>query len=93
MTASRSSGAPVISGVARSPGGPVAGARVTIESSPRPMPDIAALTDGDGRFALGTTGPGHYTIAVHADGFEVARVECDIEATDEQVELSLIRER
>ena len=43
--------------------------------------------------ALGTTGPGHYTIAVHADGFEVARDECDIEATDEQVELSLIRER
>ncbi len=91
MTPSRSSGRPVISGVARTPAGPVAGARVTIESSPRPVPDVAALTDGDGGFVLGTAGPGRYTIAVHADGFEVARIECDIETTDAQVDLTLIR--
>jgi len=80
---------PVIAGTATSPDGPIATARVTIESSPRPLPDVAALTDDDGRFTLATAGPGRYTIAVHADGFEVARVECDVETSDKHIQFEL----
>ena len=80
---------PVISGTATSSDGPIATARVTVESSPRPLPDIAALTDDEGHFTLATAGPGRYTIAVHADGFEVARVECDVETSDEHVHIRL----
>ena len=80
---------PVISGTATTPDGPIATARVTIESSPRPLPDVAALTDDEGRFTLTTAGPGRYTIAVHADGFEVARVECDLETSDKHVHIRL----
>ena len=65
-------------------------ARVTIESAPGPMPDIAGLTGSDGHFTLGTVGPGRYVIAVHAEGFEPARVECDVGTTDRHVDIQLI---
>jgi Carboxypeptidase regulatory-like domain len=81
---------PVISGIATSPRGPIPTARVTIESSPRPLPDIAALTDDRGRFTLATAGAGRYTIAVHADGFKVARIECDVDTSDKHVDVELI---
>ena len=90
MTHAPSDRPPVIAGTATSPTGPVPMARVTIESSPRPLPDIGALTDEHGRFALGTAGPGHYTIAIHAEGFEVARIECDVDVDDRQVDIELI---
>ena len=80
----------MISGTATSPAGPIPKARVTIESSPRALPDIAALTDDCGRFTLTTAGAGRYTIAVHADGFEVARIECDVGASDKHVDVELI---
>jgi hypothetical protein len=63
---------------------------VTIESSPRPVPDVAALTDDCGRFTLTTAGAGRYTIAVHADGFQVARIECDIDTSHKHVDVELI---
>jgi hypothetical protein len=81
---------PVISGTAISPAGPIPTARVTIESSPRPLPDVAALTDDEGRFTLSTDGPGRYTIAVHAEGFKAARIECDIDTTDQHIDVKLI---
>ena len=80
---------PVVSVTATSPDGPVAMARVTIESSPGPMPDVAGLTGSDGRFTLSTVGPGRYVIAVHAEGFEPAHVECDVGATDRHVDIQL----
>ena len=90
MTPAPSTPRPVISGTATSPAGPIPTARVTIESSPRPLPDIAALTDDCGRFTLTTAGAGRYTIAVHADGFKVARIECDIDTSDKHVDVELI---
>jgi Carboxypeptidase regulatory-like domain len=81
---------PVISGTATSPSGPIPRARVTIESSPRPLPDVAALTDDCGHFTLTTAGTGRYTIAIHADGFKVARIECDVETSDKYVDVELI---
>ena len=90
MTSAPSERRPVIAGTAASATGPIAMARVSIESSPRPLPDISALTDEHGRFTLGTAGPGHYTVAVHAEGFEVARVECDVDVEDRQIDVELI---
>jgi hypothetical protein len=57
------------------------------------MPDVAGLTGSDGHFTLGTVGPGRYVIAVHAEGFEPARVECDVDATDWHIDVRLNPER
>lgn len=80
---------PVITGTATSRSGPVSAARVSIESSPRPVPDVAALTDDGGHFTLSTAGPGRYTIAVHADGFQVARTEFDVDTSDNHIDVEL----
>ncbi len=58
----------VISGVVLdSAGNPLAEARVFFTEGPRPLPDIAALTDEQGRFQLSAQGPGRYTLAITAD--------------------------
>ncbi|HEU4455515.1 MAG TPA: carboxypeptidase-like regulatory domain-containing protein [Longimicrobium sp.] len=58
----------VVRGEVRGPDGrPVAGARVVITSSPVPVPEIAAVTDAAGRFALGAPAPGEYAFTAHAD--------------------------
>ena len=63
-----------ISGVVRAPDGqPVAGARVFFASGPGPFPDIAALTDTQGRFALSARTPGVYQIECAAEGFAAGR--------------------
>ena len=41
---------------------PVIEARVFFGTTPVPMPDIATLTDEDGRFSLYTPAPGKYQI-------------------------------
>ncbi|MEV0122243.1 carboxypeptidase-like regulatory domain-containing protein [Streptomyces sp. NPDC050703] len=57
-----------ITGVVRDASGtPVAGARVLFTDGPRPLPDIAALTDAEGRFSLGAPSPGSYTLVCRAD--------------------------
>jgi Carboxypeptidase regulatory-like domain len=81
---------PVISVTATSPDGPVAMASVTVESAPRSVPDVAALTGTDGRATLGTVGPGSYVIAVHASGFESAHVECEAGSIDHDIEVQLV---
>lgn len=48
-------------------GRPVAGARVVITASPVPVPEIAAVTDAEGRFTLGAPAPGDYAFTAHAD--------------------------
>ena len=81
---------PVISVTVTSPDGPVAMARVVVETSPHPLPDVAGLTGSDGRFTLSTNGPGRYVIAIHADGFVTARVECDVDSKDCHLEVELV---
>jgi hypothetical protein len=84
---------PVISVTALSPEGPVAMARVTVESAPGSLPDVAGLTGDDGSFTLSTSGPGRYVVAVHAPGFRSARAELDVGSTDRHVDVDLVPER
>jgi hypothetical protein len=42
------------------------------------MPDIAALTDDDGRFSLYAPAPGAYELVCHADGLDPATVPIDV---------------
>ncbi|WP_199896442.1 carboxypeptidase-like regulatory domain-containing protein [Streptomyces niger] len=60
--------AALLNGVVRNASGaPVADARVFFTESPQPLPDIAVLTDGAGRFTLTVPAPGDYTLACHAE--------------------------
>jgi hypothetical protein len=43
-------------------GAPFAGARVYFVEGPVPLPDIAAVTDSNGRFTLTAPAPGTYTV-------------------------------
>jgi hypothetical protein len=64
----------LIAGVVRDDtGAPVEGARVYFTDAPVPVPDVAAETGADGRFALGAPAAGTYTVECRADGFTVAR--------------------
>lgn len=68
--------------VHRADGSPVAEARVFITSGPVPTPDIAQLTDQEGRFTLFASAPGSYEIGCHAEGLAPARVEAVADGTD-----------
>lgn len=60
---------PVVAGVVvDARGNPVEGARVYFVEGPVPLPDIAALTDDSGRFALSAPVPGTYQLGVAAEG-------------------------
>jgi len=83
----------VISGVARDPTGlPVADARVYFISGPAPLPEIAALTDGSGKFSLTAPAGGVYQIKCAADGFASATATVNVKnGLDVQVEIRLKR--
>jgi Carboxypeptidase regulatory-like domain len=55
-------------------GQPVAGARVFIVSAPGAVPDVALLSDGQGRFTLPAPLPGRYELGAHGDAGGSARV-------------------
>ncbi|WP_077490387.1 carboxypeptidase-like regulatory domain-containing protein [Sinomonas mesophila] len=59
-------------------GAPLALASVAVVRAPVPMPDIAALTDADGRFTLTAPAPGEYEVGVSADGFERTTAEVTV---------------
>jgi hypothetical protein len=60
----------VVAGVVRDPAGdPVPQARVYIASGPVPVPDIAALTDAAGQFAMALPAAGTYEVACTAEGY------------------------
>ncbi|HEY0450354.1 carboxypeptidase-like regulatory domain-containing protein [Actinophytocola sp.] len=81
---------PVITGRVRSASGkPIPNATVAFESAPGATPDIAALTDADGRFTLGTVGEGPYRLAAHADGYTPGRAAITVTNEPVTVELSL----
>jgi hypothetical protein len=65
--------AAVISGFVRdSRGSAVANARIAFASAPVAVPDIAALTDSKGAFAMSAPAPGTYFIACFAEGYSSA---------------------
>ena len=76
---SASSPAAAISGSVRDPGGaPIADARVFFVSGPVALPEIAALTDGAGRFVLSAPAAGTYELGIAADGFINASVKATV---------------
>ncbi|KUL41629.1 carboxypeptidase-like regulatory domain-containing protein [Streptomyces regalis] len=48
-------------------GAPVPGAHVLFTDGPGPLPDIAAVTDAEGRFSLSAPAPGEYALLCRAD--------------------------
>ena len=68
-----------VEGVAhRSDGEPVSEARVFFTAAPVDVPDIALLTDDEGRFSLVAPVPGHYELACYAEGLVPATVAFDV---------------
>jgi hypothetical protein len=65
----------LISGIVHDDAGnPVPLARVYFVAGPGQLPDIAALTDQQGRFTLSVGSAGTYEIEVSADAFHAVRV-------------------
>lgn len=59
-------------------GRPVADAAVMIVAGPSPVPDLAAMTDGDGWFAFGGLPGGRWTICASAPDGRVGECEASI---------------
>jgi hypothetical protein len=67
----------------------VSEARVFIASGPVPTPDIALLTDEEGRFTLHAPAPGSYLIACHAEGLTSAQMEVAVPAGVDRLEIEI----
>ena len=83
----------VIFGVVRDPfGNPVPQARVGFVVGPVPLPDIAALTDNNGAFALSVPVAGEYIVQVFSEEFSSKKVKIAVESNQEKhVEIFLSR--
>lgn len=81
----------VLAGVVRGPAGePVPLARVYVAGGPVPVPDIAALTDAEGRFAMSLPAPGTYEVACAAEGYAPSSATVEVAGERElQLELRL----
>ena len=75
--------------VHRDNGGAIAEARVFFSASPVEVPDVALLTDAEGRFTIHAPAPGHYEVSCHADGLEPATVAIDVDASQEEVQVDI----
>jgi len=60
-------------------GAKIAEASVYFVEGPVALPDIAQLTDDEGRFRLAAPAPGTYRIGVRAPGFEAAEVTVEVQ--------------
>ena len=83
----------VIRGTVRDPAGlPVPGARAYFVGGPSAFPDVAALTDERGGFALSAPSRGTYELECSADGFAPRRIAIAVpEATEDGVDIRLDR--
>lgn len=86
--------APVlIRGTVRGPHGePVAGARVYLTRAPVAVPDIAALTDAEGKFTLTAPVPGIYVVECNANGLRARREVAVGQGREEAIEMRLTRD-
>lgn len=82
---------PVIHGIVRGPdGSAIPQARAYFVSGPEPFPDIAALTDGEGRFTLSARSAGAYAIECAAERFAPEAVTLDLRGDEERrIEITL----
>jgi hypothetical protein len=67
---------------------PVPEAAVYFVAAPANMPDVALLSDGEGRFVLAAPVPGVYTLAARAEPWGVAQASTEIRG-DEPVTLTI----
>lgn len=83
----------VISGTVRDPQRqPVMDARAYFVDGPVPLPDIAVLTDSNGKFSLTAPVPGTYHIGCTADGFASTTTTVSVKSgQDVQIEIELKR--
>ncbi len=70
-------------GVCNESGKLVANARIYFTESPMPLPDIAMLTDSNGKFTLLVPSTGKYGIGCYADGFAPKTVTLTIKSNQE----------
>ena len=70
-------------------GQPVAQARVFVLAAPGSVPDVALLTDANGRFELSAPRPGTYQIGAATDGLGSGRAVVVVGARDVQVQIAL----
>ena len=86
--------AALITGHVTDPAGrPVPQARVLFAAAPVATPDIAALTDDDGAFALSAPSAGEYAVAVSAPGFAASTAYVTIaESHDAAIDVTLAHE-
>jgi len=71
-------------------GNPLADAAVAIAAAPVAVPDIAALTGPDGRFAIAAPAPGGYTVVATAPGTGTGTVTVQVDvsgASETEVEI------
>ncbi len=68
--------------VVDSAGQPVENARVMLESAPVPVPDIAAMSDDEGRVIIPLPATGSYSIGCFADGYAAGHFEIDAVGED-----------
>lgn len=84
----------LVSGVVSGPDGkPVREARVYFAGGPAPLPDIAALTGPDGRYALAAPTPGAYEVECTAEGFAAQRETVEVaEEVEARLDFRLVRD-
>lgn len=70
-------------------GSPVASARVYFISGPGNLPEVAALTDAAGRFALAAPQPGTYRIGCASDADGAADAEVPVGTAEVVIDLRL----
>jgi hypothetical protein len=71
-------------------GAPIQGARIVIVASAVPMPEIALLSDEQGRFALRLP-PGRFTLRAHGSGGSVG--DLDVEGAPHAGEILIMLDR
>jgi len=82
----------VVRGIVRTDqGDPVAEARVHFSRGPVPLPDIAALTDDQGSFAVTAPAPGRYELTVSA-GERTVRQPLEIAPEQQSVDVAIVIE-
>jgi hypothetical protein len=85
----------IVAGVVRGPADEqVPEARVFIARAPVPVPDIAALTDAEGRFTLSLPVRGIYEVACVAEGYAPSSTTIEVaEEPELRLELRLTADR